>query len=777
MKPESEDRITSYLSTMAAKYAKDIAEVMPASVKKYCIGYHLRNVLHCDAPAVTIKTHPNAVAQPRAKQIQEKNTESGLHTLNHVLDSLCYSSSPANRGPSKPLALCVRVTYGLENGESCHHFDAEKREDDDPGKFFNVWQGGKLRPWAQEKQLLETLLGSRFDLHYERMGVFVSPDMLRLARHGADRNIIEALFAPHGMSFNDYACGAQKLCQKMRITPSVVAYRAIMSAIFQLSTYAVGETDPGTALFGRETITLLLRPEYPFGTVAGVTIISPDTLNPEKPNGCVPLQQVVELVMGQQGQVADDPVRSKYTGDSSPFRGTGVPETLLRNIAKAARGKECWGSDFSEAVMCTTQSFLDYCARFCDEKLEGRHLRIGFLLGAAGLLRFWPGKRPLELGSVPITWRTKDPGYLSLVDLSPLTHVHLIEGPEDRAVVVPYLGKAFNEHNAPAPLKVIELADFEEALMGWSDGVLWSQEYRPYVFLTKTFRWAVGAVVGPGSHIRVFHGGRLLGYRDGKGWRRYQDPLEDDRVEKWTDACQDPGRLRSLVSAVCNAALQTSSMVREDAHGGFIVYLPTPWNDEGLKNALYEDAETEVPKTEGRVVSQGGPPTNGTRVFHGISFGKGDTPEPKQPRWVTGRYLLRAVDSGSTERVVEAGTSGESCHHEKQWALDPDVGNLIVRAAMIDGAIVLCGPDRESPDAADGYIRAFGKQVICNHELAKAEGTKARTAQSFVLTLASNLPGLSAFAVKISADGPVTLFFSPKANEVEQVELFVKEEV
>src|SRR5262249_44121088 len=74
--------------------------------------------------------------------------------------------------------------------------------------------------------------------------------------------------------YEQYVCGAQKLCSKLGINPSIVAYRSIMAAVYQLGSYA----HPGSS-FGSAVVTLLLPPPGHFGFAVGLTIIANDFIS------------------------------------------------------------------------------------------------------------------------------------------------------------------------------------------------------------------------------------------------------------------------------------------------------------------------------------------------------------------------------------------------------------------------------------------------------------------------------------------------------------------
>src|SRR5262245_50133641 len=98
--------------------AKPLAAIVENEVKKhsnrYCLFYHLRHVLDTSSPSVAIL----ATAEEQATRIWQRNEKLGFHTLNHVLDSLYYPERSVG-----DVAICVRVSFNVQEFESCHLFD------------------------------------------------------------------------------------------------------------------------------------------------------------------------------------------------------------------------------------------------------------------------------------------------------------------------------------------------------------------------------------------------------------------------------------------------------------------------------------------------------------------------------------------------------------------------------------------------------------------------------------------------------------------------------
>ena len=157
------------------------------------------------------------------------------------------------------------------------------------------------------------------------------------------------------------------------------------------------------------------------------------------------------------------------------------------------------------------------------------------------------------------------------------------------------------------------------------------------------------------------------------------------------------------------------------AHGGLIVY---------------------VPKAEGDARELLGEKMRAVREF-----------EPKQgdknSPWLKGRRLLKRSGQGAL-------------------SINYRVARLMLRAAILDGAIVLCKPL--------GNILAFSQRLSHTAKEATGAGTKRMTASAFVSEM-GEWGNKEALAVVISADGPVSVrIFDAMATRVKEFGAFKEEE-
>ena len=498
---------TSPLNDVAHKCAVNIRDaVLNALGDKYCIGFHIRNVLDSGAPSVAIAASDDR----KAEQIKKLNGNRGLHTFNHVLDSLFYPSDSGARS-GKPAGIVVRMTYGMRSKESCHHFDEEPKG---KGKGFSAWAGATQGSKKEADEIRDQL--NAFDYRYVRMGIRKGSSAA--VAQPAPEDSMAALFSPGSVFYDEYICGAQKLCSRLGIPPSILAYRSIMASVFQLGTYA--------KVFGPDTVTLMLRPASTFGYVIGLTILAGRVIP------YTAILQVLSECLGHYSRMqAGVPPKIEErllmpTQEYRQFSYIGKLTAIPSRVSEILADELC-ASDPEEPMLMdrdkvrfTVQSFLKMAVSFCDERLEGRELRYGLVLGNAPLMAYWPGPPPREL-------RGPDGEFLSVGRLP--AQVHLLENPEIQCLVVPYIGGEYTQ-TAPCPTWMLDLEEFEEALSAWPEGIIWSRELRPYVYLTQRYPWAIACVVGPGSQIRVFFRGILKAYRDGKGWRLYSDPV--DQIER-----------------------------------------------------------------------------------------------------------------------------------------------------------------------------------------------------------------------------------------------------
>ncbi len=694
---------------------KHLASIIETEIKKrcnrYCLFYHLRHVLDTNSTSVAVLS----TDQELALDLWQRNEKLGFHTFNHVLDSLYYPERTGQSSIHGDVGICVRVNYSMNEHESCHLFDD--------------LQFIRASPDVNTSKSTIQFPSGIADTRHAYMGVRWEDDLVNIQDHHADFDVPELLFGDDGdrdesgttRLYEQYLCGTQKLCSKLGIGPSIVTYRSIMAAVYQLGMYA----NPSSR-FGAEVVTILLRPRDHFGFAVGLTAITDTFLSNSV------LQEIAAILFEHFEAIQLGDLPSLSTQDAhcldallhfnglryTRSRQSDIPQAICRSIANkilelnTSQGKQiptnsalAFRSAQNETpIEQTVRSLVGIALNFCEEKLEGRALQFGILLGHAFLMRYWPGVKPL-----PATQSSRILGHQEFFPLLDLPkQVHLLESPEERCLIVPYCNFSIDDWES-LPAYILKLSDFTEALSAWRAGSLWSSELRPYAYLTARYPWAVAAVVGPASEIRIFVGGQLHAYRDGKGWRTYEDPIADImssasdwRPEAWSQA--DRAGHESLLRAMLALAIQMSPIARRASHGGLLVYAPLAadsedWRAQSTHMQRLHDAEPERAGGSGR--------------------------------WLTGRSLLRRRTDNT------------------QSILDVSVAQLILRAAKLDGAVVLCNPD--------GYVKYFGRRLSYMAEDVMARGTKRLAAQSFVSEFARR--GLTwAVAIAVSSDGPISIY-------------------
>ena len=314
---------------------------------------------------------------------------------------------------------------------------------------------------------------------------------------------------------------------------------------------------------------------------------------------------------------------------------------------------------------------------------------------------------------------------------------HLTEGPRHRCIVVPYTSAVQNEEQELRAY-TLEFEDFLEGLATWPSTAIWSEEFRPYVYLTERYPWAVAAVIGPRSEVRVFARGRLQAYRDGKGWLARNRGVLVEQVgepkmyianpkEMWrdgiskvyddlTESAEESPYSLALFEQLLDLGLQLSPMANREAHGGLLVYSPV------------EDGEMLVENV--RPLDSHDPTTEGT------------FPDAVQRRWLRGMCLLCDSDEDTLE-------------------VDSHVAQRLVRAGGRDGALVLHG--------SRVRVFGFGQNLIFPPEDGDAKsqsGTKHAAGERFALYCDRTAEHRGGFALAVSSDGPMTLYYGKKSAKL-----------
>lgn len=716
---EGNEAVSGYRTSMSlAPLAEDIGERLRTHLQsrdgEWCLGVHLRHVFDTDAPSVWVTGNDD-----RWKVIRRDTVGQGQQTLNHVLDSLLTPTDSS----TEHVGAYVGVQFHNHPPLSaeCDH-DLDLRSDrsgaptglDEDGFFDRLDNCESRKAFG-----VECYLGSATE--YSRHEV-LRPEQ--------------------------FVCGADKICKALEVPQTALNYESIWCAVAQLSRYS--------EVYGAYTGTYFLRPRNPYGFVLGLTLItSKDILEACTRDVISELRAAYTALNGAQihlpwllsenGNAALSSVieyRGFRFGPSSLGGDLASEPRLLRVMASALAGEvaehplRLFGLRRLEAFNdCETLgAFIRMASQFCDERSEGRQLRFGLLLANPDLLFHWKGPSPIPLAD--------NSGFERLGELA--KQHHLIDDPEERALVLPYL-PAVEEHyqarvvtgNERLPAFGLELRHFKEAFAEIPRLNFWAEEFRPYVYFTQRHQWCVGCVAGPYSELRVFFRGQLVGFRDGKGWRLAEDwagarapwdaILQADGVaDYWrgggAENNGDPGARAVLLETLLRVGFQLSRFVNRKGKGGLLLFSP----DSSLLSCENEAGTRDA---EGTVVS-----LSRLRVL-----------EPTKLQHEEGRNWLR----GRTLIEGTADYRDETAHR-------------IIRACSQDGAVVVAGNAGEVLEYGV-HSQAQERADANGPDENSGGGTKHRAARSFVKALMNQAPG--ALAVCVSEDGKIEVFFSRAGDQ------------
>ncbi|MEM7261588.1 MAG: hypothetical protein AAF488_06320 [Planctomycetota bacterium] len=287
---------------------------------------------------------------------------------------------------------------------------------------------------------------------------------------------------------------------------------------------------------------------------------------------------------------------------------------------------------------------------------------------------------------LPIAPRTRPGGSEQLPTLPEIIkQTHLIENPRQRITVLPYGAVFPRERSENRPTHVATVLD----VAGFRDSIASWTDGLLWSSTGVIYAWLTRQY--PGTVATVAGPGSVLRvFVDGEVVAHRDGQAWNVRSETELD-----GGLGQLM----RAAVHLSPFVRLKNHGGMIV-----------------GSREEVPRF---AIGQSSRVTRlSLKSFEPPKLGVEDVP------WLTGRNVV------------------------KESRLSLEVGKLMLRAAMIDGAVCLKGPDLEIYD--------FGQRILClpqTDQQAPASGTKHSTAQSFADGM-----GPGAFAIAVSADGPIRVY-------------------
>lgn len=660
----SQDQIlATELTRIADESAVSLSDEISHYSKRQCIGFHLRHILDIETPTVRVK----ASTQEVAKAILEDNNRLGLHTLNHVIDSLLYVSQTK----SEDKFAIVSINYSKSPG-STHAFDVCPDHPRPHGHIIKMECS-----WPKAWSIRENCT---FDTDIEPF-IYSQPSDIE---SGLGK-----------CPYDGFICGAQKLCDALDIkSPNPLYYRSIISSVLQLAEY--------TSEYGLFTRTYLLRNFKPFGIAVGTTVISDKELG-EAVDGAVH-QRLKTTLQASQIQVERHFSGLKYPAQSiyseiaqQLFSETSTKPVSIEGMDHIPSARRAMNRNIRKGIQAQIGQFLHFCMSFCEEELEGRKLRYGILLGHPSLLKFWPGSAPVNLNNIPDDQLAKQ--------------IHLAEGPQDRLIVIPY--RSSFDDPAVCHRYAVDLSDFSEALESDRYATIWEPDLRPYVYLTLRYPWAIGAIVGPHSNVRVFASGKLSHYRDGKGWKRCatQETIEAinerhafSRVnsnERIGD--QENNMYMTSLGLLLEFALQLSPIAKSTSHGALLLWIPQAISGDKLPSDLDK--------------------------FVGYLHNAKPCDQFSNP-WLTGRSLFR-------DYAIKVGLE-----------FDIPTVKLAIRAAMLDGALLLSGYKAK--------VHGFGLQLRFPDVVESASGTKRAAAAAAVSCLHKKFKGVIALA--ISSDGPIRIY-------------------
>ena len=560
MPTESPDEFRDSLSlnSLAVELAGSLKSRLPENRRKFCLGVHVRHVFDTASPTVYVCSSNEVTAS----RIRETNERLGKQTLNHVLDALLGSHVAENVAG---VAACVTVEF--KDGEC----------------------DGDGHPFACEDAGVQKELKAEF----ERVSLSFTGD-----KEACAALCFQSVLKSKRPRPEDYLWGTSKLCKQLNIAVTPMALDSIWSAIVQLGRFS------GKRNFGCHTITCLLRSPDPFGFVVGFTLVTSAKIE------IASLEQSFSYLQQAQTSLNRKLIALPVPNISRPceialhtiakFRGMWRPKEsgelfLPQKILHQLRDDlidGISGYDFEfktepSGILSSIETFIHLASRFCDEKIEGRQLRFGLVHGNPALLFHWHGPSPIPLAIDNNT-------FFALKELP--KQFHLIEDPEDRCLVIPYLPPMPDTHSPmkkpptrwevlpgdAVPAFALELRHFKQAFAESDIIQFWSEEFRPYAYFTGRHRWAVACVVGPYSEMRVFTAGTLSAYRDGKGWKILRKPGDGagPDLQPWEHIVHECPQWRGkrILRVLIELAIQLSPIANRHAKGGMLLFSPVEHN-------------------------------------------------------------------------------------------------------------------------------------------------------------------------------------------------------
>ncbi len=642
--------------------------------KDFLIGFHIRHFLDSTSPTY-VAGHSNSGFDSEISKIIEENKATGRHTFNHLIDALYYQKGEPKKSAiqDKDTLIHTQITFKEVKSET------------------NVMCDESFIKSNAEFTLSDfSFNGENYHEHFFELLPTIN-----------------------------------KFCKGVGLDNNIVNLKAIHNSVEQLYTFKK---------FGEIIDIIVLRPKFEIGYVLGFTIIR----NSEDFH----IQQAFDQLssyfkfLNYQTSFSENKLTGSRTSGSSSiyqiekYKGISyhdlqpipseIIKAIINDITNTAQSQTKLPFNILEGVsggenelkknslFKSLKSFLSMLYEFSDEQVEGKKITYGFVLGNPGLFDFLKGRNVL-----PGVTDGSNNQFLELDGYR--KNFHLFSNHLETALVVPY-SEIISNDDSKLPFFFMDVKNFEEDIFNWDYGALIPSQYRPYAYISYRFPWAVSAVVGPGSQIRVFSNGKIIAFKDGKGWKIYGDSI--DKLKSFT--CWSNEVEKAKIQRFMDIVCMLSPIYNIESHGGFVTYssdLPTDKTkaDEFLEN--FQALTNQEPKWQANC------------------------------QWLKGRNLFK-VD-------------GE---------IDYEVAQRLIQISVLDGATIFVNENYK--------IKNFGMRLNFEGEEGTKSygGTKTKSAQNYVEWCQKNEMKKS-FAIAISSDGPLKIFHPDSKQENELVPLYIYNKV
>lgn len=529
------------------------------------------------------------------------------------------------------------------------------------------------------------------------------------------------------------ASNIEELVKELNLDTNYENINSIVNAIEQIESYLP---------YGNRIQCLILRPKNQFGYVVGVSLISQEAFDIKTIFEMLKADFELlntntdknELIKNTKTDNDDSIIKKiiEYKAFNIDYLKNRLPDNFYTKIIGIEPNLEHFSTQAKKQLKKTIESFINLITHFCDEKVEGHPLTYGFVLGNPGLLNF------LENNDIfPSILANSESSFTNIDDIK--SNIHLFANHEVSSIVIPYLHDftAVAEKN-PIPSFILPMKSFAEDIFNWDEGLLIHNSYRPYAFLSYRFPWLISAVIGPYSQIRLFKGGNIIAFKDGKGWKS-GFPKSEDNLSDLQVNFNDSEKIK--IEKLINLAKLFSPIYNPNSHGGFIIYA-------GDIDTFTEDDKKEFKSSFEPLID------------------KTLMPIREDTKWLINENIFTTDSSGKT-------------------IIDKDVCYKLLQTCVLDGAITLTG--------SEFNVKSFGNRLSFKPNSTKVgeiredanenvSGTKRKTAMEFV-KWCSTKNMTKYFAIAISADGPIRIYYDTKTCDGKLklktttiFELFEKEE-